>query len=196
VRTRGLDLPVRTARLVLRAHQADDLAALMSYYADPEVTRYLPWAPWTESDAELALARRISRIAIDTPDSALGLVVERNEQVIGDVVLWPTDDTLLQGELGWALHPSARGHGYAHEAVSALIDLAFGHYRMRRVRANLDPRNAASAALCRSLGMTLEGHLREDRRYKDEWVDCLVFGLLSAEWQHARGAAEFAGRRR
>ncbi|NYG57847.1 aminoglycoside 6'-N-acetyltransferase [Nocardioides daedukensis] len=181
---RALDLPVRTERLVLRAHRTDDLAALMSYYSDPEVTRYLPWAPWTRQDAELALAKRISRVAIDTPDSALSLVVERGGQVIGDVVLWPADDTLLLGELGWALHPSARGCGYACESVSALISLAFGHYGMRRVRAGLDPRNAASAALCRSLGMKLEGHLREDRRYKDEWVDSLVFGLLSHEWQY------------
>jgi aminoglycoside 6'-N-acetyltransferase len=181
--------------LLLRAHRTDDLAALMSYYADPEVTRYLPWAPWTQQDAELAVARCMSRIAVDAPDLALGLVVERDGRVIGDVVLWPVDDTLLQGELGWALHPSARGCGYAHEAVSALIDLAFGHYRMRRVRASLDPRNSASAALCRSLGMTLEGHLREDRRYKDEWVDSLVLGLLSKEWQHAHGAAEPAARR-
>lgn len=193
---RDLDLPISTARLVLRTHQAEDLAALLSYYADPDVTRYLSWAPWTESDAELALARRVSRTTIDTPGSALGLVIERNQRVIGDVVLWPTDDTLLQGELGWALHPAAQGHGYAREAVTALIDLAFGHYRMRRVRAHLDPRNAPSAALCHSLGMTLEGHLREHRRYKDEWVDCLVFGLLRAEWRHARGAAEPTGRRR
>lgn len=181
---------------MLRAHQANDLAALMSYYADPEVTRYLPWAPWTESVAEPALARRIARITIDTPDSALGLLVERDEQVCGDAVWWPTDGTLLHGDLGWALHPSARGHGHAHEAVTTLIDLAFGHHRMRRVRANLDPRNVASATPCRSLGMTLEGHLCKDRRYKDEWVDCLVFGLLRAECQHARGAAERAGRKR
>lgn len=97
---RASDLPVRTERLVLRAHRTDDMAALMSYYSDPEVTRYLPWAPWTRQDAELALAKRISRVTVDTPDSALGLVVERDGQVIGDVVLWPADDTLLLGELG------------------------------------------------------------------------------------------------
>lgn len=186
-------LPVRTRRLVLRAHRTDDLAPLLSYYGDPEVTRYLPWPPWTQEDAEQALARRISRTAIDAPDSALGLVIERAGQVIGDVVLWPTDDTLLVGELGWALHPSARGQGYAREAVSALIDLAFGDYRMRRVRASVDPRNTASVALCRSLGMTLEGHLRENQRFKDEWVDSLIFGLLRDEWQPAREATDVRG---
>jgi RimJ/RimL family protein N-acetyltransferase len=66
---------------------------------------------------------------------------------------------------------------------------------MRRVRASVDPRNTASAALCRALGMKLEGHLREDHCYKGEWVDRLVFGLLSHEWQPECRAVELIGPR-
>jgi RimJ/RimL family protein N-acetyltransferase len=175
-------LPVRTERLLLRAHRPDDLDALLSYYSDPEVARYLPWEPWSREQGREHLQRRLLRTGIDKPDSALGLVVEHQGQVIGDVVMWPCDDTLSRGEVGWAFHPAATGHGYATEAVRALIAIAFGTYLMHRVKAQLDARNTASARLCERVGMTREAHLRQDDWAKGEWTDTLVYGLLASEW--------------
>ena len=53
--------------------------------------------------------------------------------------------------------------------------------------AQLDPRNTASARLCTRIGMTQEGHTRED--YPDReggWSDTAVFGLLRREWEGRR----------
>jgi aminoglycoside 6'-N-acetyltransferase len=177
----GLVLPIRTERLLLRAHRDDDLDALLSYYSQPEVVRYTPFQPWTRESAQEQIARRVKRTHIDGKDSVLGLLIEHEARVVGDVVLWPADDTLERGELGWALHPSATGHGYATEAVRALIGVAFEVYRMRRVLAHLDARNTASARVCERLGMRREGHLRQDYWGKGEWCDTLVYGLLSTD---------------
>jgi aminoglycoside 6'-N-acetyltransferase len=178
----ALELPIRTERLLLRTHREDDLEALLGYYSDPEVARYIPWQPWTRADAEEHLQRRVERTGLGGPDDVLGLVVERAGEVIGDVVLWPADDTHERGEIGWAFHPAAAGQGYATEAVRALIDTAFATYGMHRVIAQLDARNAASARLCERVGMTREAYLREDCWTKGAWVDMLVYGLLATEW--------------
>ena len=182
-------LPIRTERLRLRAHRPDDLEALLSYYSDPEVARYIPWEPWSRTEAEEHLQKRLQRTGIDGPDSVLGLVVELEARVIGDVVLWPADETLARGEMGWAFHPAVAGRGYATEAVRALIGIAFGTYGMRRVIAQLDPRNAPSARLCERVGMTREAYLREDCWAKGEWTDTAIYGLLAREWTPPRSFA-------
>ena len=182
-------LPIQTERLRLRAHRPDDLQALLDYYSDPEVARYIPWEPWSRADAETHLQKRLGRTGIDGPGSALGLVVEREERVVGDVVLWPADETLARGEVGWALHPAATGHGYATEAVQALLGLAFGTYGMRRVIAEVDARNTVSARLCERVGMRKEAHLRQDHWSKGEWTDNVIYGLLAEEWHASRSFA-------
>ena len=109
-------------------------------------------------------------------------MVEHAGQVIGDVALWCADDTRQRGEMGWAFRPDVTGHGFATEAVRALVDVAFGHYGMQRVFAQLDARNSASARLCERIGMSREAHLRRDWWSKGEWSDTLVYGLLREEW--------------
>ncbi|MFB9707515.1 GNAT family N-acetyltransferase [Streptosporangium sandarakinum] len=40
--------------------------------------------------------------------------------MVGDVVLWPADETPSRGEMGWIFHPSMSGRGFATEAASPL----------------------------------------------------------------------------
>ncbi len=181
----ALVLPIRTERLVLRLHRPDDLEPLLAYYSDPNVARYIPFEPWDREKAEEQLAKRLDRTGIDGRESGLGLVVERQGRVIGDLVMWPADDTLERAEMGWAFHPDVSGQGYATEAVRALIAIAFGTYGMRRVFAQMDARNTPSARVCERAGMRREAHLREDQWAKGEWTDSLVYGLLAREWSSA-----------
>lgn len=176
-------LPVRTSRLVLRTYAESDLDALLAYYADPEVARFLLEEPWTPQDAGDQLARRMARTGVDEPGSALALVVEHEGTVVGDVSLWTTGDTVSRGEVGWAFNPAYTGRGFATEALRSLLGIAFDHYRMHRVVAQLDARNERSARLCERVGLRREGHLRADWWSKGEWTDTLVYGMLAREWQ-------------
>jgi len=54
------------------------------------------------------------------------------------------------------------------------------------VRAELDPRNDASIALCRRLGMREEAHFVEDMWFKGEWADTGVYAILASEWTRQR----------
>ncbi len=174
-------LPIRTERLTLRLHTESDLDALHAYYSDPDVVRYLLTHPWTEESGRRTVAKLVERKGLETPARALALVVEHEGEVVGDVALWSTDETGAVGEIGWAFHPSAAGRGLATEAAAAVLDVAFGHYGMHRVSAQLDPRNTASARLCERLGMHREALHRQSWWSKGEWTDTEVFAALASD---------------
>lgn len=180
----GLVLPHATARLSLRGYRVDDVDDSLAYYARPAVVAYVPWGPWTRAEAERRVVERVTRTQLDAPGSVLSLVVEHEGRLIGDVVLWPADESMSRGEMGWAFNPDAGGKGYATEAVHALMRIALETYGMHRVLAHVDPRNHSSLRLCERVGMRREGHLRRNAFIKGEWVDSVVFGALAAEWLH------------
>ncbi|MDO5737577.1 MAG: GNAT family protein [Propionibacteriaceae bacterium] len=174
--------PLHTDRLVLRHYRRDDVDALLAFHRDPSVVRYLRDEPWTRAHAEEQVAKRMGFRRIDGPQSRIALVVELQHAAIGVVALWPVDESISIGEVGWIFNPAHGGHGYATEAGRALLRLAFQHYGMHRVTAQLDPRNTASGKVCDRLGMTKEAHLRQDWWNKGEWSDTAVYGILRDEW--------------
>ena len=187
-------LPLRTERLVLRAPRPTDLDALR-YASDPEVARYLPFDALDEAGLAARLERMLATTAPSEPEESLTLLVEHEGLVIGDLMLRlktrARDDVPPSvAELGWILSPDHGGRGFATEAARALVDLAFEHYPLHRVMAQLDPRNVRSARLCERLGMTLEAHLRQDWPEPDgSWSDTAVYGLLRGEWEHRRAGS-------
>lgn len=181
--------PLRTERLTLRLHEPRDRDALLSYYGDPKVARFLLEGPWDEATTSTKLAERIARTGLDSPARALALVVELEGRVIGDVALWATDETGAKGEIGWVFHPDAEGHGYATEAAAAVLQLAFERYGLHRVEAQMDARNVGSASLCARIGMLREGLRRRDWWSKGEWTDSLMYAALATDQPRDHGDA-------
>lgn len=176
-------LPIRTDRLLLRAYEPDDVDATFAYYCDPEVSRYLLTEPFTFDDAKETVEKRRARVHPTEVGESLAVVVQHEGRLVGDLTLKLAGRHSSIGEIGWCFHPSYSGRGFATEAAAALLDLAFAHYGMHRVMAQLDVRNLGSARLCERLGMTKEAHLRQDWWSKYEWTDTLVYAMLAAEWE-------------
>ncbi len=171
--------PLRTERLLLRPWRAGDEAALAEAWADEGYASLL--LTGTQNAAEVAeMVRRRSRPGDGT---FVGLVAEHDGEVVGDSILILRGTGLTEGEIGWTLMPRHAGRGYATEAAHAVLRLAFEHYGLRRVVANLDARNDRSAALCERLGMRRETHRLGDFWSKGRWTDSLEYALLREEWR-------------
>lgn len=177
----SLALPLTTARLSLRLHRSKDAQWLHSVYSQPEVSRYLLQEPWTIQQTEDRLKTRMERTGLDGEAKALALIIERDAVPVGDVQIWLTDAERGVAEIGWVLDPTFSGHGYAREAVRAILAVAFDHYRLHRVVAQMDARNAASARLATGVGMQREAHFRQDWWNKGEWTDTLVHAILASD---------------
>ncbi len=103
--------------------------------------------------------------------------------MIGDVYFTIKSTEHQTGEIGWTLHPDYQGRGLMTEAASTVLDIAFKTIGLRRVMAELDPRNAGSVALCKRLGMREEAHFVEDLWFKGEWGDTGIYAILAREWR-------------
>lgn len=176
-------LPIRTDRLVLRGATHQDAADLHAYHSDPEVARHLLQPPLDRGQVEAMLRARVDQ---DNP-FALEVVAEHEGVVVGDLVLFLQKPSVDTAEIGWVLNPAHAGRGFATEAARALLHVAFDHYRVHRVVAELDARNHRSAALCERLGMQLENRARSDYWSKGEWTSSLRYAVLADEWRAAHG---------
>jgi RimJ/RimL family protein N-acetyltransferase len=173
-----------TERLLLRPFRPSDLDDLYAMRSLPEVVRFLYGDVRSRAECEELLAERMAQTRIEGEGDGIGLAVERREdgRVIGDMSLWVRSAEHRQGEIGFVFHPGAQGRGYAREAATAVLNVAFGELGLHRVFGRTDGRNDASAALMRRLGMRQEAHLRENEIFKGEWGDELVFAILEGEW--------------
>lgn len=184
----SIDSPLITPRLRLRPFRTDDVTALHDLRTRPDVLRYLYWPPATPEGTEEVVRRRLTMTTLAHQGDALVLAAERRAdgRMIGEVDLTWTSVEHRHGEIGVVLHPDAQGQGYATEAASALLDLAFDRLGLHRVTASTNAGNVASAKALRRLGMRQEGHLRQCVSFGGEWHDELLFAILADEWA-ARG---------
>jgi RimJ/RimL family protein N-acetyltransferase len=175
-----------TTRLRLDALRESDADVLFQYRADPSVARYQGWCPATREEA-LDFIRSQRDASIDTRDSWFqrAIRLSSDNALIGDLGVHVPAHPEDSYEFGITVAPSHQGKGVAREAVQALFDVLFGSLGAHRVHASIDPRNLASAALLRSLGMRQEAHFRESLKVRGEWVDDVIFALLAREWPAA-----------
>jgi RimJ/RimL family protein N-acetyltransferase len=188
--------PITTARLRLRPLVLADLDALLAYRSQKEVCRYLPFEPMTREQLVGRLRSDLSRTQIMHEGQALTLGVElaATGELIGDVVLFFRSREHAGGELGYVFHPDFGGQGYATEAGSAMLALAFEQLGLHRVIARLDARNHNSAALAARLGLRLEAHLVQNEMFKGEWSDELDYAMLADEWPQSPAGRIHRGR--
>jgi RimJ/RimL family protein N-acetyltransferase len=174
--------PIRTARLAIRPWRSDELDVYHALRRDPSVTRYLYSEPLSRDEAAAKLAGLQSTITEPGTGMVVAVEIAATGAVVGDVNLFWTSDVHRQAEIGYVLLPVHHGHGYATEAASAMVDLAFAGLGAHRVTAQLDARNTASAAVLERLGMRHEAHLVENEFVKGEWTDEAIYAVLDREW--------------
>lgn len=153
---------IETERLVMRCWELEDAAAWRALL-DADDQHLRPWIPfmrdeprsaedteaWISSHREDLLAGRNHRYPILTRDGRLigetGLYTRAGEGAL---------------ETGYLLASEHCGRGYAREAASAMVRLAFEFHQVDRVEIHCAPENTASARLPEALGFGLEATLR------------------------------------
>lgn len=176
------EYPIRTQRLLLRPYRPGDTDAVFAYHRLPETARYLENEPMSRAEAKALVTRRVGSSTLAGVGEVLNLVVElaRTRRLVGDCVLFWCGAG--QAEVGYVLHPAHWGHGYATEAVGALLRLGFEDLGLHRIAARCDARNTASARVMERSGMRREAHLVQSEFIKNEWTDELIYAILRSEW--------------
>lgn len=139
-----------TARLVLRPVETADVPAVSRLWTDPEVRRYLGGPV-----AAAEVARRMRGFE-HSPGNFVA-VSRTNGTVVGLVTVIPDSDTGGRAEVSYRFLPEHWGHGYAREAVSAVVTWALREISPppATVVAVTQQANDRSRHLLESIGMTL-----------------------------------------
>lgn len=177
-----------TERLVLRATMPHDVEGVFELESDPIAMRYWSKPPMQAvAEAEDSVARAMGHFAAR---AALRWSIVRpgEDRLLGHASVFAWSEQSGRAEIGYGLARRHWSQGIMHEALTAVVDYAFGPLGLRRLEADVDPRNLASVRALERLGFRHEGLLRERWQVADEISDTAFMGLLAHEWRAARAA--------
>jgi RimJ/RimL family protein N-acetyltransferase len=170
---------LRTERLLLRTPVIDDAEAILGEYADdPEVTRYLTWAPHKalETVAEF-LQDLIDRRR--SGEEFPWLLTQPNERrVIGMIT---ARVQAPRAEVGYVLGRKYWNRGFMTEAISAVAEWCLTQPGIFRVSAFCDTENLASARALEKAGFRREGEVARWivlPNRSSEPRDCYIYGRV------------------
>lgn len=169
---------IETSRLKIRLVERSDLPSLLEVNSNDEVTRYLPYESWKGiADGDAWYNRTTDRFATGEAGQFV-IELQGTRRVIGTCLVFRFDKLSALAEVGYVLAREFWGAGYMYEAMSAFVAFGFEQLGLRRIEAEIDPRNVASAKLLERLGFVREGLLRQRWARKGEVTDSSLYGLL------------------
>ena len=174
---------LETADLMLRKPSMKDAKDIYRYASDPEVARYVLWEPHRSLAETKSFIRYLrSRIRAGYPSSWV-VALRETGMVIGTVgFIWYSDEN-RSAELGYSYSREYWNHGYATQALQAVIDAVFLSLPVNRLEAQHDVRNPASGRVMEKCGLRKEGILRNRILNKGEYVDTALYALLRSDWE-------------
>lgn len=175
------NLAITSARLTLRPWRGQDAAGVHRAMQDRSLHEFLPLPdPYEPADA----AEFVTRIAPALAERGAGIecaVVESGSgRLAGSAALRLPEPRHVSAEIGYAIYPDARGHGYAAEATRALADWALAH-GVQRVEIISAVANLASVKTALNAGFRFEAVHRRDVLTPAGPVDGAVFARLAGD---------------
>jgi RimJ/RimL family protein N-acetyltransferase len=187
--------PVLTGdKVVLRPFTGDDLGAMRDALSDPEVLRLTGSVHGDESEAatdgpehevklrEWYLSRHAQpdRLDLAVTDKASG-------QCVGEVVLNDWDAGNRSCNFRTLIGPAGRDRGLGTEATRLIIGYGFEQLGLHRIGLQVYAFNPRARRVYEKVGFVVEGVMRDEFRYRDEWIDATMMSILAREWEQHHG---------
>jgi aminoglycoside 6'-N-acetyltransferase len=183
------DVELVTERLRITSFVESDTLYFHAYRNEPETARFQSWSvPYSRKDAnDFVLWASDATLDEFSGSCQFAIRLLETDELIGDIAILGDLSNGRQAMLGYTLANRFQGNGYAVEAVTAMLDHAFGEWDMHRIAADTDPRNVRSIRLLTRLGFRLEGQMLECYPDTDgSWLDSYLYAILAREWLAAR----------
>jgi diamine N-acetyltransferase len=165
----------------LRPLEKDDLAHVRRWSNDPEIRRLTGEVrPMTQAGAEAFW----EKVQNDQDRIWFAVVLKENDQLIGEAGLlrmfpaWRTTDlSIILGE------KQAWGQGYGTEAITLLLDYAFGYLNFHRVAIGVVAFNHAALSFYKKIGFKQEGVQRDGYYHDHQYHDFIMMSILEDEFR-------------
>lgn len=100
------------------------------------------------------------------------------DRAIGAIGLWLAPLAQGRATAGYSVTPSARGHGVAAAALTALTSFAWTIQALHRIELYIEPWNVASVKTAERAGYQREGLLRSHREIGGRRRDMLLYAVV------------------
>ena len=169
-----------TPRLTLRTFREADLPLYAALNAHPEVVRWLGGEPLTREHSD-SIAEWAQELYAEEGIGLLAVERRSDGAFLGMCGLHHLASFPDDVEIGWRFAYEYWGNGYATEAATGWLDLAFGPLGLDRVISTTDTPNVRSLAVMRRLGMTFE----REAQVEDEGMlfDAVVYEITAERWR-------------
>jgi RimJ/RimL family protein N-acetyltransferase len=157
----------------------NDLPLLYRLTSDPTMAGEHEWFGWRDPRE---FPRQWAENGLLGDDGGM-LIVARGTERLG-LVSWrkiPTGRSSYCWEIGIALAPDARGHGYGTQAQRMLVSYLFAHTVANRIQAGTEITNVAEQRALEKAGFTREGVLRGTVFRGGAWRDGILYSILRHE---------------
>jgi ribosomal-protein-alanine N-acetyltransferase len=173
---------IETKRLLLRELKKTDASAINYYASDPEVVRYMDWAPNSLEETKAFIQRSLEGQR-EKPryHYTLAITLKADLTLIGSCGIHVSNPDNYEGWIGYCFNKQYWGKGYAKETARALVMFGINKLSLHRVFATCYPANNASSHVLENIGMKLEGHIRENKWVKGKWRDSLLYTIVEHE---------------
>ena len=177
---------LKTDRLNLRPVALHDLDESFEIYKDVEAMKY--WSEPPMQDISQAKEKIMQNMQSNVKGESLALVLELKEsqRMVGQISLFNIHQASARAEIGYVLSRAHWQKGLMSEAMLAFISFCFTDLNLRRLEADIDPDNMASAALLQNMGFVKEGLLKQRWEVDGLITDSELFGLLKSAWRSSR----------
>lgn len=172
-------------RVLLRPVGVEDAGPLLAAMRDPETQR-LTGSHARPYDRDPETQRRAVEEWYRTRhehDDRLDLAIVDREsgECAGEIVLNELSPDDASCNLRIMIVPRWTGHGLGTEAISLLLDHAFGTVGLHRVSLGVYAFNPRAQHVYEKVGFRLEGTLRDALRWDGRYVDELLMAILATD---------------
>jgi ribosomal-protein-serine acetyltransferase len=179
-----------TERLRLRSlHRSD--AGPLHEAIEETLAELVPWLPWARPGHSRTETRRYVRAARAAwaRRTTFEFAVEEltGGRLLGVTSLHRIDWVRRCAGIGYWIRRERVGHGFATEAVDAVLSHAFGSLLIHRVEALIALANKPSQRVVEKLGFTREGVAREAEFIDGRFLDHLQYSLLDGDARTSLG---------
>lgn len=173
---------IETGRLILRILNEADAGNRLNFYNVNK--KFLGQSMPVYAEDFFTLEYQTKRIRYEKELRDLGkefrYFIFKEKKIIGNVsVSNIIRGNFQNGFLGYSVDENETGKGFATEAVSSVIKIAFKDLKLHRLEANVMPANTASIKVLQKLNFIKEGYSEKYLEINNVWEDHIRFALLN-----------------
>jgi RimJ/RimL family protein N-acetyltransferase len=167
----------------VRRLRAEDAERMLAGLLHPDVVASSGMPPkghTLESVLDAIVRQRPQELR--TGEGAMLTIADRETDLfLGSFVLWHLNWDFRQAEIGYWIHPDARGRGVAARATALVADWALGKLGLHRLEAYVADDNPASVKTIERAGFVREGLCRSVLDHYAGTVDLALYARLASE---------------